>query len=397
MHDFLNPSPEHCDIEAMKKNFRPGSFNYWPLIVYALLIYSPQGLAAEAAAGKLPKFHIIASGHAEKIDSLVRQIINRTIAQKYRNALVLADSVTVLAPEEPIGYFFRAAVLQARMLDYGSLEDEKTFFNATGTCRKLAEKKLRQNVKDAWAHFFLGSALGYEAFFLGKKKRYFEAFRTGWQCIQHLEAALKHDPRLYDAYLGIGTYKYYRSKMSKNFTWLPFVDDERAEGIRMVRQAIANGRYSRSAAINGLSWILMDENRSEEALALVDSALTIYTGSRFFLWASAAAAYRVERYDQAAACYGQILRSLQDENVLSPYIELVCRTRLARAYQAAKKMENACRELERIGALELSKDDRSRGEAFLKEVALYRKECEGQLTGTRHQDSPNGSKARTYQ
>ncbi|MCI0697959.1 hypothetical protein L0337_38905 [candidate division KSB1 bacterium] len=327
----------------------------------------------------------------------MRQVINRTIAQKYGEALALADCVVKFAPEEPVGHFFRAAVLQARILDYGSLEDEKAFFSATGTCRKLAQKKLRQNVKDAWAHFFLGSALGYEAFFLGKKKRYFEAFRTGWQCIQHLEAALKHDPELYDAYLGIGTYKYYRSKMSKSFTWLPFVDDERALGIRMVRQAIANGRYSRSAAINGLSWILMDENRSKEALALVDSALTIYPGSRFFLWAAAAAAYRVKRYDQAAACYGQILRSLQDENVLSPYIELVCRTRLARAYQAAKKMEDACRELQHIGALDLSKDDRSRGEAFLKEVALYRKECEGRLTGTRHQNSPNGSKARTNQ
>lgn len=381
----------------MKKLLCPGSFIYWPLIVYVLITYSPTSLAAEAPTGKLPKFHIIASGQTTKIESLVQQTISLAIEQKYDQALGRADSVVKLAPEEPIGYFFRAAVLQARMLDYGTLEDEKAFFNATGACRKLAEKKLRQNVKDAWAHFFLGSALGYEAFFLGKKKRYFEAFRTGWQCIQHLEAALKHDPELYDAYLGIGTYKYYRSKMSKSFTWLPFVDDERAEGIRMVRQAIANGRYSRSAAINGLSWILMDENRSKEALALVDSALTIYPGSRFFLWAAAAAAYRVERYDQAADCYSQILRSLQDENALSPYMELVCRTRLARAYQAAKKMETACRELQHIDTLELSKDDRSRGEAFLKEVALYRKECEGRLTGARHQDSPNGSKARTYQ
>jgi hypothetical protein len=60
-------------------------------------------------------------------------------------------------------------------------------------------------------------------------------------------------------------------------------------------------------------------------------------------------------------------------------------------------MEPACEELQRINALKLSKDDRNRGEAFLKEVALYRKECESQLTGARHQDNPNGSKARTYQ
>ena len=381
----------------MKKFFRPGSFIYWPLIVYVLITYSPTSPVADAKAGMLPKFHINGSGQAAKIESLVQQAISLAIEQKYDKALGRADSVVKLAPEEPIGYFFQAAVLQARMLDYGMLDDEKAFFSATGISRKLAEKKLRQNVKDAWAHFFLGSALGYEAFFLGKKKRYFEAFRTGWQSIQHLEAALKHDPELYDAYLGIGTYKYYRSKMSKSLAWLPFVDDERAEGIRMIRQAMANGRYSRSAAINGLSWVLMDEERSQEALALVDSALAIYPDSRFFLWAAAAAAYRVERYDQAAAYYSQILRSLQDENVLSPYIELVCRTRLARTYQVANKMENACQELQRIDAIELSKDDRSRGEAFLKEAALYRKECESRLSGARHQDSPNGPKARTNQ
>jgi tetratricopeptide (TPR) repeat protein len=381
----------------MKKFFRPVAFIYWPLMVYVLITYSPKSPTAEAAAGILPKFHITVSGQAAAVDSLVRQAIILAIEQKYDKALARADSVVKLAPEEPIGHFFRAAVLQARMLDYGTLDDEKAFFSATGTSRKLAEKKLRQNLKDAWAHFFLGSALGYEAFFLGKKKRYFEAFRTGWRSIQHLEAALKHDPRLYDAYLGIGTYKYYRSKMSKNFTWLPFVDDEREEGIRMIRQAIANGRYSRSAAINGLSWVLMDENRSKEALALVDSALTMYPGSRFFLWAAAAAAYRVERYDQAAAYYSQILRSLQDDHALSPYIELVCRTRLARVYQAAKKMEPACQELQRVDAIALSKDDRSRGEAFLKEVALYRKECDGLLTGARPQDSPNGLKARSNQ
>jgi tetratricopeptide (TPR) repeat protein len=381
----------------MKKIFRPGSFVNWPLMLYVLITYPQESWAAEVAAGRLPKFHIGATDHAARIDTLLQQAISRTIAQKYGEAFALADSVIKLAPEEPVGYFFHAAILQARMLDYEKLMDEKTFLSATGACRKVAQKKLRQNANDAWAHFFLGSALGYEAFFLGKTKRFFEAFRTGMRCIHHLEAALKLDPQLYDAYLGIGTYKYYRSKMSKNFTWLPFVDDERAEGIRMIRQAMAKGRYSRSAAINGLSWILMDENRPEEALALVDSALALYPSSRFFLWSAGEAAYRVGRYEQAAACYEQIIQSLQNENVLSPYLELVGRTRLAKVYQAANKMEAACQELQRLGALELSKNERARGEAFLKDTAAYRKNCEGHLTGAHRQDSPNGMPNRSKQ
>jgi len=299
---------------------------------------------------------------------------------------MLIDLVIKLTPGEPMGHFFRAAVLQSRMMDYEEYEnDEKAFFAATRICRQLAQLKLKDRRDEAWAHFFLGSALGYEAFFIGKKKKYLEAFRYGWQSLQHLEAALKIDPQLYDAYLGIGTYKYYRSKMSKSFSWLPFVKDKREVGIRMIRQALAKGRYSRTAAINGLGWILMDESSPAEALALIDSALAMYPNSRFFLWSAGEAAYRVERYEQAAAHYRLILSSLQNENHLSPYLELVGRTRLTKVYQAAAKIEEACRELERIGNLNLSKPDRERGEEFLEEVGRYRKKCDGAANGKNRQ------------
>jgi len=365
----------------MKKSF------YCRLVVQVLLydaiIYSQVNLAAETPANNFAPANI---DPRARIDSLLQKAISRAILQHYEEALALTDSVIKLSPEEPAGYFFRSAVLQARMLDYGNYEnDEKAFFAATGACRKLAQIKLTRRREEAWAHFFFGSAMGYEAFLLGKKKKYFEAFRYGWQSIQHLEAALKIDPQLYDAYLGIGTYKYYRSKMSKNFGWLPFVKDEREVGIRMIRQAISNGRYGRSAAISGLGWVLMDENRSEEALALIDSALVMYPDSRFFLWGAGEAAYRVKRYGQAAAHYRLILSSLQNENHLSPYLELVGRTRLAKVYLASDKMEETCRELERIDALNLSKQDRERGEEFLEEAGRHQKKCEEATNGKSRQ------------
>jgi tetratricopeptide (TPR) repeat protein len=320
--------------------------------------------------------------HNTRIDSLLQTAITQTILQQYDKALELTELVIKSTPSEPTGYFFKAAILQARMMDYENYEhDEKAFFFATATCRKLAQAKLKERHDQAWAHFFYGSAMGYEAFLLGKKKKFLEAFRYGWQSLQHLEAALKINPQLHDAYLGIGTYKYYRSKMSKTFSWLPFVKDEREEGILMIRQAIAHGRYSRTAAINGLSWILINENRSAEALALIDSALIMYPASRFFLWSAGEAAYRAKRYDQAAAYYRLILSSLQNENRLSPYLELAGRTRLAKAYQAAGKAEEACREFERIGVLNLSKRDRERGEEFLQEAAKQRHKCEEATNG----------------
>lgn len=323
---------------------------------------------------------------AAKTDSLLTRLITLTTIQRYEEALAVAELVIRNSPQEPNGYFFQAAVLQARMMDYENYAgDEKAFLAATGACRKMAQQQLRERRNEAWAHFFYGSAVGYEAFVVGKKKKYFEAFRYGWESIQHLEAALKIDPQLYDAYLGIGTYKYYRSKMSKSLSWLPFIKDERALGIDMIRTALAKGRYSRTAAINGLSWILMDENRPAEALALIDSALAWYPNSRFFLWGAGEAAFRVGRYESAAAHYQQILASLQNENHLSPYLELAGRARLARAYQATNKMQEACLELELIDGLHLSKLDRDRGEELLEEAGKQRKKCEAAVNGRNRQ------------
>ena len=344
------------------------------LLLQYLLTYAQTAGNAETAHKGFPA--------AAKIDSLLPRLIALATVQHYEEALTVADLVIKKSPEEPVGHFFRAAILQARMMDYENYAaEEKAFFAATGACRKLAQQQLRERRNEAWAHFFFGSAIGYEAFVVGKKKKYFEAFRYGWESIQHLEMALKLDPQLYDAYLGIGTYKYYRSKMSKSFSWLPFVKDEREIGMRMIRAALAQGRYSRTAAINGLSWMLMDENRPTEALTLIDSALALYPNSRFFLWGAGEAAFRVGRYDQAVAHYQQILASLQKENQLSPYLELVGRTRLARVYQAANKTSEACSELERIGVLSLSKSDRARGEELLEEAGKQREKCEAAANG----------------
>ncbi|MDZ7345072.1 MAG: hypothetical protein ONA90_11235 [candidate division KSB1 bacterium] len=337
--------------------------------------YPQPELAAEPTIGDGAKGPALAFAHHQKIDSLLQRAIGLTTVQQYDEALALIDSVIRLAPQEPVGFLFHAAILQSRMLDYETFEDEKAFFKATSVCRKLAQTKVARRPKDAWAHFFLGSALGYEAFFLGKKQRYLEALRAGWQCLQHLETAVKLEPQLYDAYLGIGTYKYYRSKLSKNFSWLPFVDDEREAGISMIRQAAAKGRYSRYAAINGLAWILLAENRPEEALTLVDSVLAFFPTSRFFLWGAAEAAYRTKRYEKAGQHYQQILSSLQEEKRLAPYLEIVGRTRLAKVYLAASRTEAACQELGRIAAITLPREDRERGKAFLQEAATYRKNC----------------------
>lgn len=286
-------------------------------------------------------------------DSLLQRAVVATVDQEYDQAFRLVDQAIALAPNEPLGPLFRAATLQSRMMDYEAYEDEKEFFKTIKQCRQLAEKKLQRQPNDAWGHFALGSAYGYEAFYIGKKKRYLEAAHLGWNSIKHLEAAVRLDSTLYDAYLGIGTYKYYRSKLK-----LLFFSDEREAGLAMVRKAAAHGKYSRYAALNGLTWILLDENNAQEAFALSDAVLREHPRSRFFMWGVAESATRLDKLEYAREIYQRLINTLQEEGKLSPYLEAVGRTKISRLEFKAGNVEAGCRELTQAAQLKIERDPR---------------------------------------
>jgi len=323
--------------------------------------------AAIAAASVAPRDDVPAN-----IDSLLQDVIVATVNQEYDHALEQIERVITLAPEEPIGYLFRAATLQSLMLDYEDYSAEKEFLQSLKTCRKLAEKKLRRHSTDPWAHFLLGSAYGYESFYLGKKKHFLQAVHTGWKCIKYLENTVRLDPKFNDAYLGIGTYKYYRSKLSNKLR-LPFLPDETAEGIAMVRRAAAHGRYSRLAAVNALTWILLDEGRPQEAYFLADSVMQVYPGSRFFMWGAAESAARLNEHDRAREVYTRIKDTLVAEGKLSPYLEAVIRSKIARVEFNAGRAAEGCEQLATITTLKIT--DGGRRKRLEEEVEFLQKNC----------------------
>lgn len=311
---------------------------------------------------------------AAVLDSLLQRAVVLTVDQEYAAAFRAIDEALALAPQEPLGHLFRAATLQSRMMDYEDYAEEKEFFKSLKTCRQLAERKLQRNAGDALAHFLLGSAYGYEAFYVGKKKRYLEAAHMGWNSIKHLETAIRLDSTMYDAYLGIGTYKYYRSKLK-----LLIFSDERETGIAMIRKACAFGKYSRFAAINGLTWVLLDENKPEEAFALSDSVLQHHPRSRFFMWGAAESAARLGKFDYAREVYRRLMATLGEEHKLSPYLEAVGRMKLTRLEFKAGNNEAGCRELQLVAGVDLARDERRK--EVEKQIASLQTSCVKESTG----------------
>ncbi len=324
------------------------------------------------------------------LDTLASAAIKEVITQDYEAAMLHVREMERRFPDSPAGAFFHAAVLHSIMLDYEDYRREKEFKRAVEHTITKSRKLLRRNPESAWGNFFLGGGLGYLAFYYGKRAQYVQAFRTGMESIAALERALAADSTLYDAYLGIGTYKYYRSKYARFLTWLPFVRDERAEGIRMVRLAAERGTYSRYPAINSLAWILVSEKRLPEANRLAHQALAAYPTSRFFMWTAAATDRLLGRWQAALKLYKSLLLSFTNEGRLGSYNALVLRTRMAECYLRLGKLAEADAQKKLALAIPLSKEEKRRARKYLQKLSKIAttKSATG-LTTTSSEDPPN--------
>ncbi len=297
----------------------------------------------------------------------VEQIVNHSVMQDYDAARAICLEMERAYPEHPGGYFFRAAVLQSKMMDYENYAELDEFFRLTRRALELARRDIKKYRQNSWPYFFLGASLGYRAFYYFREKNYLQAFHDGWNAIKMLERSLELDSTNYDVYLGIGAFKYYKSKYSKSLQFLPFVTDERELGIRLIRKTIEMGKFAYPAALNALTWILLEEGRYAEAEATVREALQKYPGSRFFLWGKAAVAYRQEKWTEAREAYEGILASyVNDPGGRSPFNEMVCHAMLATIYQKTGNGDLARRHAEEVLQIRIDRRLKKRAKPYLK-------------------------------
>ncbi|MBD3287209.1 tetratricopeptide repeat protein [candidate division KSB1 bacterium] len=297
---------------------------------------------------------------ASQPDSLILYGIDQSIRQNYASAESTFTRLINESPEHPRGYFFLAATLQSKSMDFETDIWEDEFILTLDKAENRARKLLRINDEDEWARFYLGSALSYRAFYDGKKNRFVSAIKRGLAGISELNKVIAIDSTMYDAYLGIGSYKYWRSKFTRYLDWLPLIKDERELGIKMVKLAAEKGTYTKYAAINALVWILIDHGDVSEALKWVLKGLSKYPQSRFFLWGAAKTYFNLQQYDNAIKYYQNILGTVQQEKLNNHYNEIICYYKIAECHFKLQQHDQAALTLEKIRSFEIESKIRDR-------------------------------------
>ena len=274
------------------------------------------------------------------VDSLLSNGIENIINQKYdlaKKDFVILDKKF---PELPVGKIYIAAVEIAKSYDL-AIPFKTEFINKNlDEAKDISERLIDSDDSNIWNYYFLALANGYKAYLYALTGDWLSAFGTGVTSVNLFEHCLKVNTAFYEALIATGTYKYWKSRKMEFLNWLPFVNDEREEGIKLLERAASNSSYNSYLAINSLIWIYIDRDEFSKAIKIAESALVRYPGSRFFKYGLARAYEDVNRH-KAIEIYYEILNSFTDSEKLNRYNEVVVKHIIAQQYYRLGKNDIA--------------------------------------------------------
>jgi hypothetical protein len=159
-------------------------------------------------------------------------------------------------------------------LDPDSVAHDTQFQSRVDTAIDAAEAWTRREPQRAEAWFYLGGAYGARAQWKVLRRERLSAARDGKRIKDALERALALDPRLQEAYFGIGLYHYYADiapTAAKMLRWLLLLPGgDKTEGMQEMMRAREHAELLRDEADYQLHLIyLWYEKQPEHALALL--------------------------------------------------------------------------------------------------------------------------------
>ena len=284
----------------------------------------------------------------------VAQGIDLILRQEYVRADSIFKEVTIRYPESPAGYLFRIAVLQSKALDYEEILEQYELESLLDQAQKQIDEILRRDPRDAWGHYFAGTLHIYDSFARVQRGDWFGGVTKGLSAVSSFRNALEYDSALTDSYAGIGTYLYWKSKRTEFLHWLPFVSDDREEGIQYLRRCALRGEYNKYVAINSLIIVFLEEGKYEEANRYADTVLGLYPRNRSFLWGKATALDRMGNPERAAGAYKRLLNEILSDSAENRYNELVCRLNLSKNLLHLGKLDETMEHLKVVSAMSLN-------------------------------------------
>ena len=267
--------------------------------------------------------------------------------ERFDSAAIYFDEIMMKHPQNPAGYFLKAALLQLRMMDECRFELEDEYLGLMRKTAKYAEDILSKE-ENLWAEFYLANTYVYQAVYKGFRKEYFETFKLGVKGGRMMQDLVKKDSTFYDAYLAAGTFEYFWARASRYLPFLNLGGGDVDGAIDKLHIAAEKSLYSGPTACNSLVFIYGEEGEYERASAIIDSLLVLYPTSRTFLWNKAELEFKNKKYGAAALLFEDLYARYDGHNDKN-YANLAqCRLYIGKCFAEMGDRTNARQNLKEV-------------------------------------------------
>ncbi len=275
-----------------------------------------------------------------EVQDLLHAGLEFAYVENFDSATTYFNEVIDRYPANPAGYFFKAALLQVKMLDRSQHIEEEEYFALLRQAIRNAESILKLE-ENPWATFYLGSSYTYRAVYEGLRSNFWEAFNYGLKGGKILQGIIKSDSTFYDAYLGAGSYEYFWARASR-YLFIPNLGGGNVEeAIRKLHVAADNSLYSGPTAKNALVFVYGEEKIFHKADPIIDELLTTFPQGKTFLWSKAELEFKRDNYARAVTNYAELFSRYNAEPNKN-YANLAqCKLYMGRCYMKLSKKDSA--------------------------------------------------------
>jgi len=263
------------------------------------------------AIGSLSASNLLTAEKIEIVLSGEEALLNA----RWDKAYETYDSLCRLDSTDPAGYLYRAVVLQTEMTDREEVFRKREFTRLLDRAEKLGEDYMRKGCSSrdsAVCQLYIGHQHAYRAVWETRFGSSISAITYGFKAKGAYQKGLRIDSTLYDLYLGMGSYHYWKSVKSGVLRYTGIFNDDREQGIAEIHLAIDSSLISRDAAKTSLIYILMNENKYDSAILIAEEMFAEYPHGNFFLWPIAESYRELENHEMTGKYYKMLYDRLKE-------------------------------------------------------------------------------------
>ena len=192
-----------------------------------------------------------------RIDRQILAGLDKIYNFRWDDGLKIFNTIIKNDPQNPRGYHYKSIVYLWYYLGNFNEAYLDTFNILSDKALDLASDKMNEN-SSADLSYLIGSIYYNKSIAEARSGSYLQALWTSNKMKQNLDSALKEDPHLYDAYLGLGLYNFALSQIPSSLDWaakLVGINVDKETGLKYVKETIQRGKFSKVDAEFYLSQI----------------------------------------------------------------------------------------------------------------------------------------------